>query len=199
MIGTSELINKFKKLKNKKYRYAYLKEHIRVGIASQIRILRCKANMTQLQLAEKVGTKQGVISRLEDPDSGSVNLNTLLKIAEALNVSLMVKFVSFGKFLEESKDISPEALSVVDYNDEYGRLEIVTRLRDSISENISARIVNFRDVTSLAINEVSESGQFSSFVTDDYTSALFGGGYSHMFSRREVVPAKNPLVIVAGN
>lgn len=147
MSGTLALINKFNKLKNIKYRHAYLKEHIRIGIASQIRILRTKANLNQSQLAEKVGTKQSVISRLEDPDSGTVNLNTLLKIAEAFDVGLLVKFASFGKFIEESQDISPTALAVSNYAEEFGSIQIQADLvfSDIISEqtvNISPTLVD---------------------------------------------------------
>jgi transcriptional regulator with XRE-family HTH domain len=74
--------------------------------------------MSQAQLSEIVGTKQSVISRLEDPDAGSVNLNTLLKIAEAFDVSLIVKFSSFGKFLNEYQEISPKELAVNSYDEE---------------------------------------------------------------------------------
>lgn len=123
MSGILDLINKFNKLKNSAYRHAYLKEHIRIGIASQIRILRTKANLSQSQLAEKIGTKQSVISRLEDPDSGAVNLNTLLKIAGAFDVGLLVKFASFGKFIEESQDISPSALAVSNYAEEFESIQ----------------------------------------------------------------------------
>lgn len=118
MNGILKLFNRLNKLRSKKYRHTYLQEHIRVGIASQIRIIRKKLNISQTQLAEIVKTKQSVISRLEDPDSGSVNLNTLLKIAEAFDVSLIVKFASFGKFLTEYQNISPKDLTVIGYNEE---------------------------------------------------------------------------------
>ena len=143
MNGTLNLISKFKKLKNKQYRHAYLKEHIRVGIASQIRILRNKSNISQSQLAEIVGTKQSVISRLEDPDYGTVNLNTLLKIAEAFDVSLLVKFASFGKFINESQDISPKSLAVSNYTEESAYLKIQADIVISdITMSISPTPVN---------------------------------------------------------
>lgn len=128
MDGTLSLINKIQKLKNKKFRHAYLKEHIRIGIASQIRILRNKSNMSQSQLAEIIGTKQSVVSRLEDPDSGAVNLNTLLKVAEALDVSLIVKFASFSKFIIENQDISPKALSVSNFAEDLESIKMQANL-----------------------------------------------------------------------
>ena len=123
MTGTSELMSKFSKLENKNFRHAYISDHIRIGIATQIRLLRNKANLTQAGLAKVIGTKQAVISRLEDPDSGSANLNTLLKIAKAFDVSLIAKFVSFGKFLEESKNISPASLTATNFVTEFTNIK----------------------------------------------------------------------------
>jgi len=122
MSGIFWLMEKLNKLKSKQFRHAYQREHIRVGIASQIRLIRNKLNISQTQLSEIVGTKQSVISRLEDPDAGSVNLNTLLKIAEAFDVSLIVKFSSFGKFLNEYQDVSPKELAVNSYDEEIDRI-----------------------------------------------------------------------------
>lgn len=143
MSGILDLVNKFKKLKNITYRHAYLKEHIRIGIASQIRILRTKANLNQSQLAEKIGTKQSVISRLEDPDSGTVNLNTLLKIAEAFDVGLLVKFASFGKFIEEGQDISPSSLAVSNYVEES---ESIQTQADLVFSDTSEQTVNISTI-----------------------------------------------------
>lgn len=123
MTGTSELMSKFSKLENKNFRHAYISDHIRIGIATQIRLLRNKENLTQAGLAKIIGTKQAVISRLEDPDSGSANLNTLLKIAKAFDVSLIAKFVSFGKFLEESKNISPVDLTATNFITEFTNIK----------------------------------------------------------------------------
>lgn len=123
MTGTSELMSKFSKLENKNFRHAYISDHIRIGIATQIRLLRNKENLTQAGLAKIIGTKQAVISRLEDPDSGSANLNTLLKIAKAFDVSLIAKFVSFGKFLEESKNISPADLTATNFITEFTNIK----------------------------------------------------------------------------
>ena len=124
MIGTSELISKFAKLENKNYRHAYMSDHVRVGIASQIKLLRTKANLTQSDLAKLIGTKQAVISRLEDPDSGAVNLNTLFKIAKAFDVGLVAKFASFGKFLDEAQNVAPADLTAKNFSEERETLQV---------------------------------------------------------------------------
>jgi len=123
MFGTSELISKFKKLESKNFRHAYMNDHIRIGIATQIKLMRIKAGMTQADLANAIGSKQAVISRLEDPDGGSVNLSTLLKIAKAFDVSLISKFVPFSKFLDESKKITPTELAATNFTEEYTNIQ----------------------------------------------------------------------------
>jgi predicted transcriptional regulator len=56
----------FKKiLKNKEVRIKYENEKIQSEIAIAVRKIRIHANLTQSRLAEKVGTTQSVIARLE--------------------------------------------------------------------------------------------------------------------------------------
>jgi ribosome-binding protein aMBF1 (putative translation factor) len=52
---------------------------------------RLAKGMTQRKLAEKIGTKQAVISRVEGGANTSVSF--LRKMATALNVDLSIKFV----------------------------------------------------------------------------------------------------------
>jgi len=54
---------------------------------------RKKAKLTQQQLAERVGTKQPVIARLEDADYKGHSLAMLRRIAEALDTKIEVRFV----------------------------------------------------------------------------------------------------------
>jgi transcriptional regulator with XRE-family HTH domain len=59
-------------------------------IAQQIYNLRSQAGLSQTQLAEKSGTTQSVISRIEDDDYNSHSLKLLHKIAWALGLRLSV-------------------------------------------------------------------------------------------------------------
>ena len=59
----------------------------------QIARLRIKEGLTQAQLAEKVGTKQPSIARLEN-GSTQPTLSSLKKIGKALNARVVVQFVS---------------------------------------------------------------------------------------------------------
>jgi DNA-binding XRE family transcriptional regulator len=67
-------------------------ESFNAGIAQQVYDLRTKAKLTQKELAELVGTKQSVISRIEGSDYEGHSLMMLKRIASALNRQLKVDF-----------------------------------------------------------------------------------------------------------
>ena len=62
-------------------------------IAQEIYALRTKAELTQRQLAELVGTTDSAISRLEDANYAGHSLKMLQRISAALNTRLEVHFV----------------------------------------------------------------------------------------------------------
>lgn len=73
------------------FREAYKKSQPQFELTCAMIDARLKENLTQEQLAKKIGSKQAVISRVE---SGSnVSVDFLRKIANALNLDLQVKFV----------------------------------------------------------------------------------------------------------
>lgn len=126
------------KLENSKaYREAYVSEHVKTSVPLQIRHLREQRELTQTQLAEQAKTTQTVISRLEDPNYGNLTLNSLLKIASALDIGLLVKFVPFSRLLLEFQDLSPKALSVKSFAEELAMLkEWAGRAKRTISSPI---------------------------------------------------------------
>ena len=62
----------------------------RAEIASQLKIARINANMTQQNLAEACGTKKSNISRME---SGRYNpsLDFLVKVADSMGMQISIK------------------------------------------------------------------------------------------------------------
>lgn len=58
---------------------------LNAAVAQHIYETRTKAGLTQQQLADRVGTKQSVIARLEDTDYEGHLLSMLQRIARALN------------------------------------------------------------------------------------------------------------------
>ena len=82
-----------KSLKNPKIKTEYDKLQPEFALIQAIIDVRIKKGVTQKKLAQKIGTKQSVISRLE---SGKANpsVNFLKKLAKALNSHLEIRFVS---------------------------------------------------------------------------------------------------------
>ena len=68
-------------------------EREKIKIAEQVYALRIERGLTQKQLADMVGTTQSVISRLESTDYESERIDTLQKLAAALQCHLEVRFV----------------------------------------------------------------------------------------------------------
>ncbi len=108
------------KLKDKKYRDSYVRATISHGIAHQVRVNRELRKLSQKALAEKCGsrTTQVAISRLEDPSNEGFTLNTILKVASALDVAVLVRFVPYSKFLLETADKSVNGLFSKSFQDE---------------------------------------------------------------------------------
>ena len=98
-------------LKDEEYRYAYAEDFLNTAIAMQIRVLReQRNNMTQEALADKIGTKQAGISRLENVNYSAWKTATLRKLARAFGVRLKISFEEFGSFLDEAESFSRESL-----------------------------------------------------------------------------------------
>jgi ribosome-binding protein aMBF1 (putative translation factor) len=73
---------------------ARLTEEARVNakVAQLIYDARQQAGLTQAELALRIGTRQGVISRLEDADYEGHSLNMLLRVASALGQQVSIEF-----------------------------------------------------------------------------------------------------------
>lgn len=104
-------------LTSQRDRDAYVYEHVRNGIPFQIRALRKQQDWSQLELAKAANTSRTVITRIEDPNYGSLTLKTLYQIASAFGVALLVKFVPFSRLLREYEDVSFEALAAKSIDD----------------------------------------------------------------------------------
>ena len=66
-------------------------KNMKIGIL--IRDARKRKNLTQEQLAQKVGKKRSYISRIESDETNSINIKTLTEIVEkGLDGELKIKF-----------------------------------------------------------------------------------------------------------
>jgi HTH-type transcriptional regulator / antitoxin HipB len=89
------------RLASKEYREGYVASKIANNLAFQVYALREGRGWTQGELAEKAGTKQPAISRLERA-IGSVSVSTLKKLAAAFDVGLSIKFVPVSQLVDEA-------------------------------------------------------------------------------------------------
>jgi hypothetical protein len=101
------------RMDNREFRAAYMAHGLRAYLADQIRALR--GNRSQRAFGLLIGKPQSVVSRLESEDYGKLTLQTLLDIAEKLDIALVVKFADFPTFLGAVADGTPAAMAPSGY------------------------------------------------------------------------------------
>lgn len=106
-------------LQDPDHRKQLIDEHINVGIAFQIHGLRKRQEITQKQLAEKLGEKkQPLISSWENPNYGKYTLGTLKDLAKAFDVGLLVRFVPFSTLVDWTVDLTSEKIAPPSFSEE---------------------------------------------------------------------------------
>lgn len=108
------------KLARRGYRNAYVAEHVRRGVAYQIRALRDQRGMNQGALAKLLNKPQSVVSRIEDPGYGKLSVQTLLEVAAAFDVALMIKFVSHSTFMQNTRNLTTSSMEVPSFDADVG-------------------------------------------------------------------------------
>jgi len=63
------------------------------NIAQQLRAARLAAGFTQEELAQRMGTQQGSIARLENPEYRGHTLSTIMKYAQACGQTVHIDIV----------------------------------------------------------------------------------------------------------
>jgi transcriptional regulator with XRE-family HTH domain len=99
---TNPRIDLLDELENREYREAFVEAHAKDTVAFQIRNLRKAHEWEQRDLAEKLGNAklQPMISRYENPDYGRYSITTLLELAKAFDVALVVHFAPYSELVE---------------------------------------------------------------------------------------------------
>lgn len=80
-------------VQNRELNATYQRELARLRLANQIATLRARSGLSQAELAEKVGTKQAGVARMERASYTGYTVGTLAKIAAATGANLEVRFV----------------------------------------------------------------------------------------------------------
>jgi transcriptional regulator with XRE-family HTH domain len=116
--STNPKLELLDELEDREYREAFVEAHAKDTVAFQIRNLRKANDWEQRDLAEKLGNAalQPMISRYENPDYGRYSITTLLELAKAFDVALVVRFAPYSELVEwdwqtNSSTLAPRAYS----------------------------------------------------------------------------------------
>lgn len=105
-------------LQDEDARYVYADSVCNAFISAQLRELRDDRGMSQVDLAELIGTKQSGISRLEKADYSAWKIDTLRKIARAFHVRLRISFEDFGTLPEDMRRFTAKQLTPRAFEDD---------------------------------------------------------------------------------
>lgn len=114
---TKEFISE---LSDKELRDEFVADKVRTRIALMIRALRDDEGRqwSQARLGTEMGKPANVVSRLEDPDYGKMSLQTLLEVAAAFDLPLMVDITSWDDWFRKMRDLSPQKFQHPSFNPE---------------------------------------------------------------------------------
>jgi transcriptional regulator with XRE-family HTH domain len=110
------------KLTEEEYRHAFIATQIRRGLPFQIRAMREARGWTQKDLGEAAEIRQANVSRAENTRDEFLSFPTLLKIAKAFDVGLLVRFAPFSELEEWETRPLPEMVPL-DFASESARRE----------------------------------------------------------------------------
>lgn len=108
---TSRRQKLIEELKEPAFRRGFVEGHAKDGISTQIRLMRKASGWDQKELAQRAfgdPSLQSMVSRYENPDYGKYSLSTLLEIAAAFDVGLVVRFTPFSQLIDWDLNL-PEA------------------------------------------------------------------------------------------
>jgi transcriptional regulator with XRE-family HTH domain len=106
------------------YRHEFVNERLRASVALQIRGLRQARGMTQKELGDAIGMAQTWVSKLENPDYGKTTVATLLRLADAFDTDLEIKFGPFSRALDSLRIQGREYFTVPSFDEEFS-LEVL--------------------------------------------------------------------------
>ena len=75
-------------------------------------------SLKQSELAEKIGTQQPAVARFENANYSKWKVETLKKVARALDVRLKITFESFGSLLDEDANLDRKSLVIPAFKDD---------------------------------------------------------------------------------
>ncbi|HTR36687.1 MAG TPA: helix-turn-helix transcriptional regulator [Bryobacteraceae bacterium] len=105
-------------LQDEDVRYGYADAYLNSHTAALIKTLREEQGMSQQQLADKIGTQQSGISRLENANYSTWKVETLRKLARAFGLWLYIDFKEFGELPSYVENFRENALRRSQWKDD---------------------------------------------------------------------------------
>jgi len=177
--------------RGKEARAKLVSSNLDKGVAFQIRATRDKRKMTQAALAAETGMTQNNVSRLEDESYGRQTLSSLKRIAEALDVALVVRLVPFSQYIDWlsgtpflDEGIRPEAMAVPSFEDEETKERFdstVQYFQVFVSPQIAASVKKASPISNFGFNE-SYSPQIVPAISGVPGAS---GGYTQLYGERK--------------
>jgi len=133
------------------YRHAFVNERVRASIALQIRALREARQMTQTKLGDAIGMAQTWVSKLENPEYGKMTVATLLRLAEAFDTDLEIKFRPFSRTLDSLPMQGSAYFYVPGFDEEFGSEELIPEDREKV-KSIEERLISATQRAAIAGN-----------------------------------------------
>jgi transcriptional regulator with XRE-family HTH domain len=114
--------------RGKEVRKQFTESHLNKGLAYQLRATRDKLGWSQEELAKRARMNQNAISRLESHNYGKPTITTLKRLAEAMDVGLVVRFIPFSEMVNwvsgtpyVCNGLTNSAIAVPSFDDEESR------------------------------------------------------------------------------
>lgn len=159
-----------RQLADKEVRDEFVADQVRTRIALMIRALRDQPGRewSQTELGERMGKPQSVVSRIEDPDYGKLSLQTLLEVAAAFDLPLLVDIPEWDDWLERMRHVSSEELHRHSFDAE--------RLTFGVREQTATNVTTAIDMQGgLFIHSSLNVGVFGGQVTANTGHVIAGG------------------------
>jgi transcriptional regulator with XRE-family HTH domain len=157
-------------MRNKEYRDSFVAAHLSTNIAAQLKTIRESQDITQKALAAKSGMSAARISVMENPSYDKFNISTLRRLASALDVALVVKFIAFSELVDWVSNLSPDKIAAPSFES------------DSIREGAPPQLLG----TALDMQPPSAEGREN--LAEKYLSRLPFGSQRGMESARQLMP-----------
>ena len=121
------------------FRFQFTADFVHEFLSAQIRALRDKKGWSQGKLGhEAKGMEQAQVSRLEDSEYSGGSLNSLIRIAQAFDVGLLVRFVPFSKIVDATVDLTPNNIAPLSFEEEKSSMTLFDLMAQGATEHKTA-------------------------------------------------------------